>query len=74
MVLAQEAELLLLDEPTAALDADGEARLIAAIVAHREAGGRVVLATHQPVAIGTAATLALDDFAPVADALVALEF
>jgi heme exporter protein A len=72
-LIAIPAPLWLLDEPTAALDADGEARLIAAIAAHREAGGRVVLATHQPVAIGTAETLALDDFAPAADALLALE-
>ncbi|HYU13340.1 MAG TPA: heme ABC transporter ATP-binding protein CcmA, partial [Stellaceae bacterium] len=50
------------DEPTAALDGDGEARLAAAIEAHRREGGRVVLATHQPIAIEGAATLALDEF------------
>jgi heme exporter protein A len=58
------APLWLLDEPTAALDANGEARLIAAIAAHRDAGGRVVAATHQPLGLAGAVVLALEDFAP----------
>ena len=62
-LIAAPAPVWLLDEPTAALDSDGEARLTAAIIAHRAAGGRVVLATHQPIAIEGAATLALDEFA-----------
>src|SRR5207249_5354364 len=62
-LLAAPAPIWLLDEPTAALDSDGEAVLTAAIIAHRAAGGRVVLATHQPIAIEGAATLALDEFA-----------
>ena len=65
-LIAAPAPLWLLDEPTAALDADGEARLIAAIAAHRDAGGRVVAATHQPLGLAGAATLALEDFAPAA--------
>ena len=42
---------------------DGEARLEAAITAHRAAGGRVAVATHQPLAIPDAMVIALDDFA-----------
>ena len=62
-LIAAPAPVWLLDEPTAGLDSDGEARLVAAITAHRAAGGRVVLATHQPIAIADAATLAVDAFA-----------
>jgi len=62
-LIAAPAPVWLLDEPTAALDSDGEARLVAAITAHRTAGGRVAVATHQPIAIDGAASLALDVFA-----------
>ena len=62
-LVAAPAPVWLLDEPTAGLDSDGEARLAAAIAAHRAAGGRVALATHQPIAIEGAAVLALADFA-----------
>jgi heme exporter protein A len=63
-LIAAPAPLWLLDEPTASLDADGERRLVAAIEAHRAGGGRVALATHQPIALAEARTLALEDFAP----------
>jgi heme exporter protein A len=62
-LVATAAPLWLLDEPAAALDADGEARLVAAIAAHRVAGGRVVVATHQPLALPGAGELRLGDFA-----------
>jgi heme exporter protein A len=65
-LIASPAPLWLLDEPTASLDTDGEARLVAALAAHRAAGGRVVVATHQPLPLDQAITLALEDFAPVA--------
>ncbi len=72
-LIAAPAPVWLLDEPTSALDSDGEVRLVAAIAGHRERGGRVVLATHQPVALGEAVTIALDDYAVSADqALAAL--
>jgi heme exporter protein A len=48
-VIAAEASLWLLDEPLNGLDRDGEARLAAAIAAHRRAGGAVVAASHQPL-------------------------
>lgn len=48
-VIAAKASLWLLDEPLNGLDRDGEARLGAAIKAHRQAGGAVVAASHQPL-------------------------
>ena len=66
-LIAAPAPLWLLDEPIASLDADGERRLIAAIAAHRAGGGRVAIATHQPLALAAARQLALEDFAPAAD-------
>ncbi len=72
-LVAAPASVWLLDEPTAALDSDGEARLMALIAEHREAGGRVAIATHQPLALEGTTILALDDFAASpADALAAL--
>ncbi|MGE5271231.1 MAG: heme ABC exporter ATP-binding protein CcmA [Thiohalocapsa sp.] len=62
-LVAAPAAVWLLDEPTTALDSDGEARLSAAIAQHRAEAGRVVIATHQPLALAGAATIALDDYA-----------
>ena len=62
-LIAAPASIWLLDEPTAALDADGEARLVVAISEHRAAGGRAAIATHQKLPISDAAHLVLDDFA-----------
>jgi heme exporter protein A len=70
-LIVAPAPLWLLDEPIAALDVDGEARLVAAIAVHRAAGGRVALATHQPIAVPEATHIALDDFAAAADAAIA---
>jgi heme exporter protein A len=63
-LVAAPAPIWLLDEPNAALDNDGEARLEIAIAEHRAAGGRVAVATHQSLAIPGAVSIALDDFAP----------
>jgi heme exporter protein A len=62
-LIATRATLWLLDEPTAMLDSDSEDRLAAAIDMHRSGGGRVVIATHQPLALADAAVLRLEDFA-----------
>lgn len=71
-LIASPAPIWLLDEPSAALDSDGEARLEQVIAAHRAAGGRVVLATHQPLAISDAAVIGLDGYAVApGDALAA---
>jgi heme exporter protein A len=63
-LIVAPAPIWLLDEPTASLDADGERCLIAAIEAHRAAGGRVAIAAHQPPPLAGAQILALEDFAP----------
>lgn len=71
-LIAAPAPVWLLDEPAAALDADGEARLVGAIAEHRAAGGGVVVATHQPIALPGAAAIVLDEFAPApGDAMAA---
>lgn len=57
-LLACEPEWLLLDEPTAGLDAVGVRRLCAVLDAHRAAGGGAVVATHD-----------LDALLPLADAV-----
>jgi heme exporter protein A len=62
-LVAAPAPIWLLDEPTSALDRDNQARLEAAIAAHRAAGGRVLLATHLPLVIAAADRITLDDFA-----------
>ncbi len=62
-LVAAPAPVWLLDEPGAALDTDGEARLEMAISAHRAAGGSVAVATHQPIPLPGATTLAIDAFA-----------
>jgi len=66
-LIAAPAPLWLLDEPTSALDSDGERRLLAAIAAQREGGGGVVVATHQPLPLDGAESLALEDFESAPD-------
>ncbi|MET4896844.1 heme ABC exporter ATP-binding protein CcmA [Sphingomonadaceae bacterium jetA1] len=63
-VLASGATLWLLDEPGNGLDTAGLAMLARVIVAHRAEGGAVLLATHQPLAIDAARTIALEDRVP----------
>ena len=70
-LVAAQAPVWLLDEPNTALDGDGAARLAALIADHRAAGGRVAIATHQPIALGDAAFVMLEDFAASADAALA---
>ena len=64
-LIAAPAPLWLLDEPTVSLDSDGERRLVAAIEAHRGVGGRIAVATHQPMALAEANVLAVDDFSTI---------
>ena len=72
-LIADPAPIWLLDEPTAGLDSDAEARLLAAVAEHRRAGGRVAIATHQPLALSGADTLVLDAFA-VSPAIALADF
>lgn len=50
-VIASGAPIWLLDEPTNGLDTDAIARLESACAAHQAAGGIVLAATHQPLAL-----------------------
>jgi heme exporter protein A len=58
-VVASGAPLWLLDEPANGLDSDGEARLEAAMAAHRASGGAILAASHQPLALPRAARVEL---------------
>ncbi|MEO7179151.1 MAG: heme ABC exporter ATP-binding protein CcmA [Allosphingosinicella sp.] len=58
-VVASGAPLWLLDEPANGLDADGQARLEAAIAEHRAGGGAILAASHQPLALPDSIRLAL---------------
>ncbi len=63
-ILASPAPLWLLDEPSVGLDARSVRTLEAEIEAHRAAGGMVVLATHQPLALSAVQELTVADFPP----------
>jgi heme exporter protein A len=58
-VVASKAPLWLLDEPANGLDADGLERLDAAMAAHRAAGGAILAASHQPLALDGARIVTL---------------
>jgi len=58
-VIASGAPLWLLDEPANGLDADGQVRLAAAMAAHRAAGGAILAASHQPLALDGARMIEL---------------
>jgi heme exporter protein A len=58
-VVASKAPLWLLDEPANGLDADGLARLEAAMAAHRAAGGAILAASHQNLALDGAQIVTL---------------
>jgi heme exporter protein A len=58
-VVASGAPMWLLDEPANGLDCDGEARLEAAMAAHRSGGGAILAASHQPLALPGAERVAL---------------
>ena len=66
-LVAAPASIWLLDEPTSALDQQNQSRLERLIAEHRAAGGRVVVASHTPIDIGSAAILTLDSFSPSPD-------
>ncbi len=51
----------LLDEPTAGLDKASERQFAALIKAHREDGGMVIAATHQPLGLDDALTLEMGE-------------
>lgn len=61
--LAAPGPLWLLDEPTTALDAEGQAQLTEAIRRHRDGGGLLVAATHGGLDLPGAEALDLGAFA-----------
>jgi heme exporter protein A len=61
-LLAGDAALWLLDEPTVALDRESVAAVYAAIARHREGGGMAMIATNVALAIPEARTLALGNY------------
>jgi heme exporter protein A len=63
-LIATPAELWLLDEPATSLDAAAVTDLMRAVATHRAGGGRVILASHDALAIPDAAILSLDQYAP----------
>lgn len=62
-LLVAPGRLWLMDEPTVGLDVEGVVRLEKIIAAFRSTGGRVVLATHQPLKLDDPIIL---DLAPLA--------
>ena len=58
-VVASGASLWLLDEPLNGLDAEGAERLAAAMERHRGAGGAILAATHQSLALSGVAEVRL---------------
>jgi ATP-binding cassette, subfamily C, bacterial CydCD len=52
--LLRGADVLLLDEPTAGLDAEAEATVLAAVRAAADAGATVILVAHRPAALAVA--------------------
>lgn len=63
-LLAQNCQIWLLDEPLNGLDTSAVTLAEALIARHRQQGGIVVAASHQPIALSGAQELALADFAP----------
>ena len=63
-LLVEARPLWLLDEPANGLDDDGIAMLARLVAAHRAAGGAMLLASHQALALGPDVTLAIADYRP----------
>ncbi len=63
-LIGQQAEHWLLDEPLNGLDAEGTALVEALIAERRAAGGVVVVASHQPIALPGAQVIDLRNFPP----------
>jgi heme exporter protein A len=72
-LVAWEAPLWLLDEPTVGLDDEALGLVATLIERHRATGGIVILSTHQPLPLASAQSLSLADFPPVR-ALVTAEW
>ena len=69
--LVLDPGILVLDEPTFGQDPQTWAEMVATIAAHRDAGGAVLLATHDPDLVGVLRAREVPLAAPVAGALTA---
>lgn len=58
-LITAKAPVWLLDEPASGLDTAAVDRLAAIVAAHRDGGGAVIVATHQPIALPGATTMVL---------------
>ena len=58
-VVASNAPLWLLDEPLNGLDSEGTERLARAVERHRDTGGAILVATHQPMPLPGASEVRL---------------
>ena len=63
-LIASQAPLWLLDEPTVSLDGSAVTMLLSAIAAHRAGGGMVVVAAHGPLNLPDATEFDVGTFAP----------
>ncbi|MFQ5939924.1 MAG: ATP-binding cassette domain-containing protein, partial [Alphaproteobacteria bacterium] len=72
-IIATNAALWLLDEPTVGLDSDAVLTFERAVTEHRAGGGMVVVATHAPVTPEDAPTLELSAYATAPGGAVADE-
>jgi heme exporter protein A len=63
-LIAWKAPLWLLDEPSVGLDRESLAMLASVCRQHREAGGSIVVSTHQDLDLDGAETISLADFPP----------
>jgi heme exporter protein A len=61
-LLVSRRTIWLLDEPTAALDAEGETLVAALLGEHLESGGLAVVATHHDLAVNPAEIITLGSF------------
>ncbi len=61
-LLCQQAPIWLLDEPLSGLDDRSQARIAETVSAHAAAGGIVVLASHQPIAVERLSVFALAEY------------
>lgn len=63
-LMCQQAPIWLLDEPLSGLDDRSQARIAETVGGHAAAGGIVVLASHQPLAVERLVVFALAEFTP----------
>ena len=63
-LLAQDAQIWLLDEPLNGLDIQGVALVETLVAQHCAAGGIALVASHQPITLPASITIAIADFLP----------